>query len=79
MAQVRAFRESKQEVRPHPTKVDCEHRVVRHGDTVLLHLSTMGSDQRRSGPKSSQSLQLDEEHASELIRIIRRAFPGIEA
>lgn len=77
VARVRLFRESQQGVRPHPTEVDCEHRVVRDGDHLLLHLSTLGSDQRQSGPKSSQSMQLDEERAGELLSIIQSAFPAL--
>lgn len=77
MARIRSFELSVQNVRVHPTEVDCEHTIVDDGTTRLLHLSTFGSDDRKSEHKSSQSLQLDEERARELITIIRSAFPGI--
>lgn len=77
MARVRSFASSIQNVRVHPTTVDCEHTVVDHGGTRLLHLSTFGSDDRKSDRKSSQSLQLDVDRARELVEIIRKAFPEI--
>jgi hypothetical protein len=45
--------------------------------TRYLHLTTFGSDNRRSGPKSSQSIQLDEETARALVAVIRKTFPSI--
>ena len=77
MARVRSFSPSKQDIRPHATEVDCEHRVVVDGDTRLLHLTTFGSDDRASKPKSSQSIQLDIDAARELVAIIESAFPGL--
>lgn len=77
MARVRLFAQSIQTVRVHPTEVDCEYAIVDDGVAHLLHLSTFGSDDRKSDRKSSQSLQLDLERARELVDIIRRAFPQI--
>lgn len=77
MARVRSLSQSIQTVRVHPTEVDCEYLVVDDGDARLLHLSTFGSDDRKSDRKSSQSLQLDLDRARELVDIIRRAFPEI--
>lgn len=78
MARLRSFEEGTQNVRVHPTEVDCFHQVVTDADgSRFLHLTTFGSDYRRSGPKSSQSLQLDESTARQLMQIIRAAFPGI--
>lgn len=78
MARVRSFLPSQQDVRPHPTEVDCEYRVVgtSSGDR-LLHLSTFGSDERASVRKSSQSLQFDLEGARELVSIIETTFPEL--
>jgi len=77
MARVRSFDRSNQNVRRHPTEVDCEYALIDDGDGRLLHLSTFGSDARRSKPKSSQSIQLDAARARELIHIIKEAFPGL--
>lgn len=55
--------------------VVCEHQTVEAPDgTVLLHLSTFGSKDRVSHPKSSQSLQFDSKTAAELIRVLRTTF-----
>jgi 5-methylcytosine-specific restriction protein B len=40
----------------------------------LLQLSTYGSDERQSDKKVSQTLQLDEVAARELVEIISRVF-----
>lgn len=79
MARLRNLEPGTQAVKVHPTEVDCFHQVVSTSDgTRLLHLSTFGSDDRRSGPKSSQSLQLDENSARELLAIIKTTFPGLD-
>ena len=79
MARLRGFAKGTQNVRAHPTEVDCFWQVITAaGGTRLLHLTTFGSDHRRSGPKSSQSLQLDEATAHELMALIRATFPKIE-
>ncbi len=77
MARISSFARSVQNVRVHPTEVDCEYTVVDDGATRFLHLSTFGSDGRKSDRKSSQSLQLDVGRARELVAIIRKAFPEI--
>lgn len=79
MARIRSFEKSTQDVRPHPTEVDCEHQVIDAGEVKLLHLSTFGSDHRASGHKPSQTLQLDEAAARELMDILTAAFPGVRA
>lgn len=77
MARVRSFAKSEQHVKAHPTDVDCEYAIVDSNRGPLLHLSTFGSDDRASGRKSSQSLQLDRQLAQELVAIIEATFPGI--
>lgn len=77
MARVRSFARSAQDVRVHPTEVDCEYTVVGDGDDRLLHLSTFGSDSRVSERKSSQSIQFDVNRARELMDIIVAAFPEL--
>ncbi|GAA1008930.1 hypothetical protein GCM10009551_091010 [Nocardiopsis tropica] len=77
MARIRALEPGSQTVRRHPTEVDCYYSVVTDGNGDLLHLSTFGSDDRQSDPKSSQSIQLDEAAAGQLLDIIVKAFPTL--
>jgi hypothetical protein len=78
MAKIRSISKGTQSVRTHPTEVDCSFQIVESEMGRLLHLSTFGSDTRDSAPKSSQSLQLDEQTARRLVEVIRQAFPGID-
>lgn len=79
MALIRSFVESSQNIRRHRTEVDCEHAVIGQGPERVLHLSTFGSDYRAGERKSSQSIQLDQDRAGELLTLIRRAFPELDA
>lgn len=74
MARIRSIQPGTQDVKPHSSEVDCFHQKVRSDDGILLHLSTFGSDDRQSQPKSSQSLQLDRDQTLELARIIHETF-----
>lgn len=78
MARVRSVSPGTQNIGPHKSDVDCFHQVVTTPDGVrLLHLTTFGSEERESGPKSSQSLQLDADVAAQLVGVIRATFPGL--
>lgn len=58
--------------------VDCGYRAFSvQGGRVILQLETYGRSTRAEPGKVSQSLQLDQEAAEELIRIIRRSFPSL--
>jgi hypothetical protein len=61
----------------HPTRVDCEWSSFERDGKRLLQLDTYGSDERKDKGTVSQTLQLDESAAGELLRILRKAFPGI--
>lgn len=77
MARLRSLAEGTQAIRPHESEVDCFYHVINDPDgTRLLHLSTFGSDHRQSKPKSSQSIQIDERIARELISLLEITFPG---
>lgn len=68
MALIRSIQPGRQTVKPHRTEVDCFTQQLTAADgTVLLHLSTFGSDHRASPAKSSQSMQFDRERAQDLI------------
>lgn len=79
MARIRSFGKLPNPGAAHPTEVDCEYAVVDSPGGRLLHLTTFGSDHRQSSRKSSQTLQLDRDHAKELLTIIEEAFPGIRS
>lgn len=77
MARVRSLAQGNQAIRPHDSEVDCFYNVLDKPDgTRLLHLTTFGSDYRQSRPKSSQSIQIDEDIAQELISLLKATFPG---
>ncbi|MET8774732.1 AAA family ATPase [Nocardia sp. NPDC004654] len=78
MARIREIVPSTQRIRPHKVEdaVTCQYKVItdESDGTKLVHLSTFGSDQRESSPKSSQSLQLTLENAAALMNILSTAF-----
>lgn len=77
MARIREIVPSTQNVRAHKPEdaVSCQYKVIEDGDgATLVHLSTFGSEQRESPPKSSQSIQLNRQNAAELISILSAAF-----
>lgn len=77
MAQIRSFHKIQAALREHATEVDCGYQVLRASGQTLLQLSTYGSDTRQSRPKVSQTIQLDEAAARELVEIVQDAFPGL--
>ena len=79
MARIRSISHGTQSIRPHESEVDCFYNVLHQPDGIpLLHLSTFGSDNRQSKPKSSQSIQIDEHIARELMAILEKTFPRIK-
>lgn len=77
MARVRSIERIASNVQAHPTEVDCGWQIVESPDGRLLQLSTYGSDQRKSQPKVSQTLQFDGAVAKQLVEVLRSAFPGL--
>ena len=62
-------------MRIHATEVDMFYQVIARGDGKrYLHLTTFGSEQRASAPKSSQSMQLDAAMAEELVTLLIDTF-----
>jgi len=62
----------------HPTTVDCEWAVFERDGKRLLQPDTYGSDDRKHKGTVSQTLQLDEAGAIQLLDVLRRAFPSIK-
>lgn len=59
------------------TEVQCGWNVVHADGRTLLRLETYGSAERQVQGKRSQSMELDEQAAAELMKILRDAFPTI--
>ncbi|MFB7717398.1 Shedu immune nuclease family protein [Nocardia sp. NPDC056100] len=77
MARIRDLSPNKQRITAHSLdkSVVCEHQAVEDADGAqLLHLSTFGSKDRVSHPKSSQSLQFDAKIAAQLTQVFRDTF-----
>nr|WP_090276607.1 hypothetical protein [Mycolicibacterium komanii]CRL70038.1 hypothetical protein CPGR_01813 [Mycolicibacterium komanii] len=80
MARIRSFRPDPTAARPPRTDVDCTHSIVYTANgTKLLRLATLGSDERKSEPKPSQIIELDEESAAKLLEIIKDTFPRLRS
>jgi len=76
MAVIRSFRrELKGYATRHPTDVDCLwFDFIDESGGRVLQLATLGSDQRQSKPKVSQTIQLSADAARELAGIIGGLF-----
>lgn len=78
MAKIGAFHRGIQNIKEHPTEVDCFWQVLTSSSgEKLLHLTTFGSSERAAAPKSSQSLQLDSKGGQILVDLIRSTFPDV--
>lgn len=75
MVLIASFRTGTQSIRPHRGVVEAYVQVVDPlGPSPRVHISTFGSTERMSAPKSSQSLQLDSSSAALLVGHLREAF-----
>ncbi|EFQ84269.1 hypothetical protein HMPREF0063_10985 [Aeromicrobium marinum DSM 15272] len=59
-------------------ETDCGWRSFQADGERILQLDTYGSDGRAISGKVSQSVQLDQAHAQQLVDIIRQTFPGVK-
>ena len=75
MARIRKLELGTSQIRVHGSEVDATYQVVDAADgTKYFHLATYGSDDRKSSPKVSQTIQLDVEKAQLLVAALRSAF-----
>ncbi|MDS1116648.1 hypothetical protein RD149_23145 [Gordonia westfalica] len=73
MALIRSLEPGKGNSRPPQSEVDGTYVVVDDPERgKILKITTYGSDMRKSGPKPSQVIELDEEMARKLVDIVRR-------
>ncbi|NKX91399.1 Shedu immune nuclease family protein [Nocardia coubleae] len=77
MARVTGVTENSQRIKPHKTEtsVECRYQLITDADgEQLIHLSTFGSKNRVSHPKSSQSLQIDRTIGVSLVELFCETF-----
>ena len=79
MARIKSFFEVKANSKLHPTEVDCGWTRMRVGGKPILQLNTYGSDTRQSEPKVSQTIQIDEAAARDLLLVMLEAFPTLRS
>src|SRR5262249_55470077 len=58
-------------------EVECGYTAFETGGKTYLQLDTYGSNERAIPGKVSQSIQLDEEAATQLKHLLEQTFPGI--
>ncbi|MEN8935242.1 hypothetical protein [Planktotalea arctica] len=75
MAYVTKFEQDDRDIKNlHPTQVVCKYIVAEHDGKSLLQLNTYGSDKRDVPGKLSQTLQIGESAARELLAILKKEF-----
>jgi len=77
MALIRTFKQRTDANVGYRSEVECGWTAGSVAGRPVLHLETYGSSQRAIPGKVSQSLELDEDAARELLAILRRTFPGL--
>ncbi len=66
----------KERIKLQPSEVVC-HVYADPAGPRIVQLDTYGSDERQNPGKQSQTLQLTEDTARELVGLLKRAFPGL--
>lgn len=75
MALIRSLEPGTGSGRPPQSEVDGSYVTVDDPQRgTVLKITTYGSDVRKSGPKPSQVIELDQEMAEKLVEIIRQSF-----
>lgn len=77
MALIRSFEHKPSARVAFRTEVVCGWTTAGAGKDRVLHLETYGSSTREIPGKVSQSLELNQRGAQELLRILRHAFPNL--
>jgi hypothetical protein len=78
MTRIVRLRRGSRNVRVHPTTTEAQYQLVTGEDCrPYFQLSTFGSPDRKEVGTSSQTIQVDEEMARELVEAIRTVFPRV--
>ena len=79
MASLRTLTQGTSDGSAHPTEVDAIWRVLQSDNGGrIFQLDTFGSDHRQSHPKVSQTFQINEARAGELLTALRATFPNLK-
>jgi hypothetical protein len=74
VARIKKFERITKDRVPTHSDVECGYAVVTYEGAPALLLETYGSSDRKIVGKTSQSILLDRESATELAELIRRSF-----
>ena len=77
MALITQFTQIQKDTNQVHGEVECGYTIFETTRVEVLQLDTYGSRDRKFQGKVSQSIQLDERSAGELLGLIRRAFPRL--
>ena len=77
MARIAQFTEKTSDTHKIHKDVRCGYKIFQVEGETILQLDTYGSTERQELDQMSQSIQLDEDAAEYLLRLIHHAFPGI--
>ena len=74
MAMIRKFVERKMDRNSIHDGIEARYVIFEHDGRSFLQIDTYGRASREMPEKKSQSIQLDQDSALELIRILKKAF-----
>ncbi|GHD89408.1 hypothetical protein [Streptomyces naganishii] len=77
MALIREFQQVSSDTQKLHGPVTCGYRTFTVNGRRVLQLDTYGSEERQIHGKISQSIQLDDDAARNLLRVLQEAFPGL--
>lgn len=78
MAIIKSLTRDTRNVRPNKSSADCAYAVVTQSDgSLLLNLTSFGSEARKNVGEPSQSMQFDEATASRLLSVLLEVFPSL--
>lgn len=77
MARITEFEEINHDSHRIHGPVVCGHKEFVVDGMKILQLDTYGSHERKFAGKVSQSIQIDEQAAANLLKLLERSFPGL--
>lgn len=77
MARIAEFREVTSQTNRLHGQVECGYRIFSADGQRVLQLDTYGSPERKDRGTISQSIQIDEDGAEALYRLLLKAFPHL--
>jgi len=78
MAFVTSFEPDDREIKGlHPTQVVCKYMTAERDGKSVLQLNTYGSNERAMPDKQSQTIQIGEDAARQLLTILKKEFGDV--